>query len=137
MNLKRMSLVLVAVLIMTMSTSVLASSNPFSDVPAHHWAYDSVTKLAAVGLVEGYPDGTFGGTRTMTRYEAAMVFARALARLEALVESQVIENTAGVEERVAADVLAELDATIDELIELIEAEFAKLEVAVEDTVRKK
>lgn len=136
MNSRRVSLVLVAVLVMAMSTSVLASSNPFSDVPAHHWAYDSVTKLAAVGLVEGYPDGTFGGTRTMTRYEAAMVFARALARLEALVESQVIENTAGVEERVAADVLAELDATIDELIELIEAEFAKLEVAVEDTVRE-
>ena len=134
---KRISLVLVAVLIMAMSTSVLASSNPFSDVPAHHWAYDSVTKLAAVGLVEGYPDGTFGGTRTMTRYEAAMVFARALARLEALVESQVIENTAGVQEQITADVLAEMDAAIDELVGLIEAEFAKLDVAIDDTVQEK
>lgn len=136
MNLRRVSLVLAAVLVVTMSASVLASSNPFSDVPASHWAYDSVMKLAAVGLVEGYPDGTFGGTRTMTRYEAAMVFARALARLEALVESQVLENTAGVQERITADVLAELDATVDELVKLIEEKFAKLDVAVKDTVKE-
>ena len=133
MNSRRVSLVLVAVLVMAMSTSVLASSNPFSDVPAHHWAYDSVMKLAAVGLVEGYPDGTFGGTRTMTRYEAAMVFARALARLEALVESQVLENTAGVQERITADILAELDATVDELAKLIED---KLGIVVEETVKE-
>ena len=91
MNSKKVSAVLAVILVLALSASVFAA-NPFSDVPAHHWAYDSITKLAAVGLVEGYPDGTFGGTRTMTRYEAAMVFARALARLEALVESQVVSH---------------------------------------------
>ena len=30
--------------------------------------------------------GTYGGTRVMTRYEAALVFARTLARFEAMVE---------------------------------------------------
>ena len=136
MNLKRVSVVLAAVLVLAMTTSVFAS-NPFSDVPAHHWAYDSVTKLAAVGLVEGYPDGTFGGTRTMTRYEAAMVFARALARLEALVESQVISNTAGVQERITADILAELETITNELAELIEAKLAELDIAVQEAVSAK
>ena len=47
----------------------------FPDIPANHWAYEYINGLAAKGIVEGYPDGTFGGDRTMTRYEfAAMLF---------------------------------------------------------------
>ncbi len=130
MRSKKIALILAAVLVVTLSASAFAAKNPFSDVPADHWAYDSVVQLAAVGLVEGYPDGTYGGTRTMTRYEAAMVFARALARLEALVEDQVISNTAGVQEQVTEEVLAELDAIADELSDLIIAEFEKLEIPV-------
>lgn len=133
MNSKKVSAVLAAILVLALSASVFAA-NPFSDVPAHHWAYDSITKLAAVGLVEGYPDGTFGGTRTMTRYEAAMVFARALARLEALVESQVVSNTAGVQDRITADILAELESVTDELAALIEAKLADLDVVVKEAV---
>ena len=52
------------VLAMAMALSVTASAyaaNPFSDVPAGHWAYDAVNKLAAEGVVDGYPDGTYGG----------------------------------------------------------------------------
>jgi len=130
MKVKKHSLVLAMILVLAMSVSGFAATNPFSDVPAHHWAYDSVTHLAAVGLVEGYPDGTFGGNRTMTRYEAAMVFARALARLENLVESQVISNTAGVKEQIVAEVYAELEKMTDELVALIKEEFAKLEIPV-------
>ena len=61
------------------STSAFAA-NPFSDVPAGHWAYAAVAKLAASGVVDGYPDGTFKGSRTMTRYEMAQIVAKALAR---------------------------------------------------------
>ena len=57
------------VLAMAMALGVTASAyaaNPFSDVPAGHWAYDSVNKLASAGIVDGYGNGTFGGDRLMT-----------------------------------------------------------------------
>ncbi|HTD47660.1 MAG TPA: S-layer homology domain-containing protein [bacterium] len=61
-----------------------ALAQPFADTPTNHWAYDAIAQLAAKGLVEGYPDGTFKGDRAMTRYEMAMVVARLLARIESL-----------------------------------------------------
>ena len=70
------------VLAMAMALGVTASAyaaNPFSDVPAGHWAYDSISKLAAAGVIEGYGDGTFRGDRLMTRYEMAQIVARAMA----------------------------------------------------------
>ena len=68
---------------MAMALGVTASAyaaNPFSDVPAGHWAYDSVNKLAAAGIVDGYGNGTFGGDRLMTRYEMAQIVAKAMAK---------------------------------------------------------
>ena len=68
---------------MAMALGVTASAyaaNPFSDVPAGHWAYDSVNKLAAAGVVDGYPDGTYGGDKLMTRYEMAQIVAKAMAK---------------------------------------------------------
>lgn len=70
-------------LAMTIAMGITASAyaaNPFSDVPAGHWAYDAVNKLAAEGVVEGYPDGTYGGDRLMTRYEMAQIVAKAIAK---------------------------------------------------------
>jgi hypothetical protein len=61
-----------------------AGAQPFADVPTNHWAYDAIAELAAKGLIEGYPDGTFKGDRAMTRYEMAMVVARLLARIESI-----------------------------------------------------
>lgn len=69
-------------LAVALSISAVASANPFSDVPAKHWAYDSVTKLEKAGIVEGYGDGTYRGARTMTRYEMAQIIARAMANSE-------------------------------------------------------
>jgi hypothetical protein len=50
----------------------------FGDVPSDHWAYESVDKLAKRKIVIGYPDGTYGGRRAMTRYEFAVAIARLL-----------------------------------------------------------
>jgi hypothetical protein len=61
-----------------------AVGQPFADTPANHWAYEALAQLAAKGLIEGYPDGTFKGDRSMTRYEMAMVVARLLARIESI-----------------------------------------------------
>ena len=68
-------------LAVAMSVTAVAAANPFSDVPARHWAYDSVEKLTKAGVVDGYEDGTFRGERTMTRYEMAQIIARALAKV--------------------------------------------------------
>ncbi len=122
MRIKKLTLVLAVILIASTALPALAKS-PFSDVPADHWAYDSIVELAAAGLIEGYPDGTFGGARMMTRYEGAMVFARALARLE----GKIAET----------DILAELDQIKAELMEEIKAELAVREIPVETKILEK
>ena len=71
------------VLAMAMALGVTASAyaaNPFTDVPAGHWAYDSISKLAAAGVIEGYGDGTFRGDRLMTRFEMAQIVAKAMSK---------------------------------------------------------
>ena len=73
------SLVLAMALALGVTASAYAA-NPFSDVPAGHWAYDSVNKLASAGIVDGYGNGTFGGDRLMTRYEMAQIVAKAMAK---------------------------------------------------------
>ena len=50
----------------------------FPDIPTNHWAYEAVSDLSRCGLVEGYPDGTFGGDRMLTRYEFAQIVYRAI-----------------------------------------------------------
>ncbi len=57
-------------------------SNPFRDIPRGHWSLAAVKKLVDAGLMEGFPDGTFKGTKVMTRYDFALHLARLLARLE-------------------------------------------------------
>jgi hypothetical protein len=52
------------------------AQGPFADVPTDHWAYEAVNQLQQDGILIGYPDGTFGGKRAMTRYEFAVAIAR-------------------------------------------------------------
>lgn len=63
----------------------------FPDVPSNHWAYDAVYALSERGLVEGYPDGTFGGDRMMTRYEFAQIVYRAIQKGVSVDERLVTE----------------------------------------------
>ena len=56
----------------------MGKKKDFLDVPENHWAYEYVATLAGNGILEGYPDGMFSGDRTMTRYEFAAMFYRAL-----------------------------------------------------------
>ncbi|CAA9585268.1 MAG: S-layer protein [uncultured Truepera sp.] len=62
-----------------------AQDAPFYDLPETHWAYDSVRELAELGVVTGYPDGRFDGTRATTRYEVAVVAARLLDYVDEVV----------------------------------------------------
>ena len=65
---------------LTVAFAVPAFANPFADVPAKHWAYDSVNKLAQAGIVDGYGDGTFRGDKTMTRYEMATIVSKVMTK---------------------------------------------------------
>ena len=56
----------------------MGKKKDFPDVPENHWAYEYVATLAGNGIIEGYPDGMFSGDRSMTRYEFAAMFYRAL-----------------------------------------------------------
>ena len=57
---------------------VVPAEQLFPDVPENHWAYEYVNTLISKGIIEGYLDGTFGGDRTMTRYEFAAMLFRAM-----------------------------------------------------------
>ncbi|MBU4047329.1 S-layer homology domain-containing protein, partial [bacterium] len=107
-------LVLVLVLVFVFALPVLA--NPFVDVPLNHWAYDSVQSLAAKGVIVGYPDGTFGGGKTMTRYEFAEATAKALAYVEGMDFASA--DDVAILEKLAiefADELASLGVTVADL----------------------
>ena len=73
------SLVLAMAMVLGVTASAYAA-NPFSDVPAGHWAYNSIAKLSAAGVIDGYGDSTFGGDKLMTRYEMAQITAKAMAK---------------------------------------------------------
>jgi hypothetical protein len=60
-------MLLLGVPAVTMAQAGAATSGPFADVPADHWAYQAVDTLQKAGIVIGYPDGTYGGKRAMTR----------------------------------------------------------------------
>ncbi|MBR4382707.1 MAG: S-layer homology domain-containing protein [Selenomonadaceae bacterium] len=60
-----------------------AASTTFVDVPAEHWAAESVNLMAAIKVMEGYGDGTFNGDQKMTRYEAALTIANLYKMLSA------------------------------------------------------
>lgn len=76
----------------------------FPDVPKNHWAYETIKAMAAQGLIEGYPDGTFGGDRTMTRYEFAQIIYRVMQKGIA-VDSKLIGEFKPELERIRVDTI--------------------------------
>ena len=92
-----------AALVVGAASTTFAATNPFSDVPRDHWAYDAVTQLAADGVVEGYGDGTYRGDRSITRYEMAQMVAKAMAK-----ENMPVSDRALVD-RLAAEFADELN----------------------------
>ena len=67
-------------LVVGAASTTFAATNPFSDVPSDHWAYDAVSQLAQDGVIEGYGDNTFQGNKNITRYEMAQMVAKAMAK---------------------------------------------------------
>ncbi len=77
---KAASAVLGALLALNVTGHALAAENPFSDVPADHWARDAVQQLARDGVINGYGDETYRGDRNITRFEMAQMVAKAMAK---------------------------------------------------------
>ncbi len=73
---------LTTALVVGAASTTFAAANPFSDVPADHWAYDAVSQLAADGVIEGYGDTTFRGNQNITRYEMAQMIAKAMTKTD-------------------------------------------------------
>lgn len=78
---KHLSMLLVVGVIATTMAVRSASAGPFADVPPDHWSYEALSQLADAGIVEGFPDGTFKGQQSLTRYEFAVAIARAMDKL--------------------------------------------------------
>ena len=74
----------------------------FPDVAENHWAYEYIGKLAANGIIEGYPDGSFGGDRMMSRYEIAAILYRAMQK-GAQIDSKIITEFAPELGRIRVD----------------------------------
>ena len=94
---------LTTALVVGAASTTFAATNPFSDVPADHWAYDAVSQLAADGVIEGYGDDTFKGDKNITRYEMAQMVAKAMAK------TNVSGNDKAILDKLAAEFSDELN----------------------------
>jgi len=74
---KGLIIVCLFMFVLGLGGTALAAGN-FVDVPANHWAYASVQKLAKAGLVDGESSRLFSGEKTITRYEMAIIVAKAM-----------------------------------------------------------
>jgi len=107
--------------ILLMAIALPASAAMFRDVPTDHWAYEAIDYLQMEGLVEGYPDGTFKGHQSFTRYEMAMVVARMYSKLSDMMADMDEGRLDEIEARMDRlanefrDELAEIGVRVDQL----------------------
>jgi hypothetical protein len=103
------------------------AQNKFPDVPPGHWAHEAVEDLADAGLVLGYPDGRFLGSRTLTRYEMATIIKRVV---DNLAQRQPAQGAAGA----TPEQLAEVRRLVDEFkaeLTVIGADLAAVKTQLE------
>ena len=120
-----------AVLSIFLAGTAGAQNPPFYDLNSTHWAYESVRELADLGILTGYPDGRFDGTRATTRYEVAVVAARLLEYVQANGGSSRAGETEPLAARMQALETALSGATSLEYTRSLEARLVVLEQALE------
>lgn len=84
----------------------MVSAQSFPDIPAGHWAADAVEEIADLGIVIGFPDGTFRGNEAFTRYQSALVVSRLLAVIDANMDAELGALRAALQS-MAADMAAQ------------------------------
>ncbi|PNR96190.1 S-layer homology domain-containing protein [Petrotoga olearia] len=75
-------------------------SQSFKDVPINHWAYDAVERLSRIGIIEGYPDGTFKGLENMNRYQLTVALSRTIDYMEQSMVAPLAQSLANLERTV-------------------------------------
>ena len=109
------------------SSEQVSSINQLSDVQPTDWAYQALSNLVErYGCVAGYPNGTYGGGRSMTRYEAAALLNACLDRV-----TEVTDEL----KRLQAEFATEL-ATIRGRVDGLEAKVGELEATQFSTTTK-
>lgn len=83
MNKKILSAAVAMALAAGISGTAMAAEGSLADVPKDHWSYQAVDQLVKDGIIEGMPDGTYAGDRAISRYEMAVIVARATDKMEA------------------------------------------------------
>ena len=91
-----MKKLLVTLLAAVFLSGAFAQSS-FPDIPANHWAGDAVDRIADLGIVIGFPDGTFRGNEAFTRYQAALVVSRLLDVLNENLDAATALTQADIE----------------------------------------
>ena len=129
-----MKKLLLTVLAALLASGATAQQTSFPDIPAGHWAADAVSRIADLGIVIGFPDGTFRGNEAFTRYQAALVISRLLdvinediAAAQALTDQDIASLRNALQE-LAADVAAQgvAIATIADQVNANTADIAEL-----------
>ncbi|HOB15500.1 MAG TPA: S-layer homology domain-containing protein [Defluviitoga sp.] len=92
----------VGILFLVVILSVGLFSQTFKDVPINHWAYDAVERLSKIGVIEGYPDGTFKGLENMNRYQLTVALSRTIDYITQSVVGPVAQNVSNLEKKVNA-----------------------------------
>jgi hypothetical protein len=97
-SMKRYSIIVLAFAAVLIACPSLGEEITFLDVPQDHWAKDAVYDLVKKGVTQGYPDGTFRGTKSITRYETAMF----LSKLAAIVDTSSQVDVSALKADIAA-----------------------------------
>jgi len=85
------------VLVLSVLFISVVLSNTFKDVPINHWAYEAVQRIASIGIVEGYPDGTFKGMDQINRYQITLTISRTIDYMESAMISPLTTKLSEVE----------------------------------------
>ena len=128
---KRLVLTLLAALL---ASGAVAQDTPFPDIPAGHWAADAVERIADLGIVVGFPDGTFRGNEAFTRYQAALVISRLLDVIsEEMMSAGALSDEDVIAIRNAIQELAGAIVALEARVSTLEADSANM-IALQDRI---
>ena len=124
-------LIMVTTLVFTLGIgcAAFAAANPFSDVPANHWAYKAILDLQKNGVIDGYGDGSFKGDKVITRYEMSQIVAKAMNHLD-----KADENSKGQLLKLQAEFAAELQ-NLGVRVENLEKNQSKIKFSGDGRIR--
>jgi len=98
-----MQKVIVIIILLTLFPISSGLAESFQDVPEDHWAYEAIETLTKEGIITGYPDGSFKGTNSMTRYEIVLLISRLIKFLETKIASST-QQTEVVSQKPPAEI---------------------------------